>query len=825
MSVEKEELEDLNNRYSNSKENPDNWDKIYCAGLMFNTRMNSGSRLIMSSAFLEQAIIPNNPEFPFIYTGYENAFGKYADSITKSDKNVKVISVISKFPTLPRHIYYYVVQDILTGVYDIIEIKHYESYAEKHGYIKPTTDGDLFVPGSIIPQGKILASAPTRDKFGNYCTGLNANVAYVSWTDVEEDGFGVSDEFAANHTYEQIDELNVTVNRNHIMPNLYGDAEEYKSFPDIGEDAKNGAVCALRQVNYSFTASETTERSLMELLDSDSIIYGKGKVIDIDVFINDEEELKNNECRTQLMKYWMISKIFHQKIIDELGKIVNNKRNKYSYRLKSLYERSKDFMNPDIQFSSNNGLFEFAFVKFTVAEEVPLHEGTKITDRAASKGVICHIIPKAMMPRDKWGNVADIVQSPPSIVGRANSDQAYEVEKNFISFFVRKKMAENAKNGVEKQFAILYDYMELIDKEQANAMRENFDASSEADKVEWIADIISRGIYIRQGPTNNMSYEQLTMLYDKYKIKPDRVRVQRTIKKHGFTKNMLIDKNDKHFGLIKNKKGEILNKFITPHDYEKDKAKFKEEYGDDKYLYSNEFMLPNSNDVKKDGFRLVQLEEENKVKFIAERRDPTIDELIDANWTDETYIVDETEDTLTLSFLTEKPVIIAPKFFLVLEHVPEGKLSARSIGSTNPLGLPNKSGKTENAEKGPYGKSPIKYGEMEVNNALIRIEPNIVFRYLSEVSSNPKLRNELFSNLLFKNPLTFHNIDIPITDKCDNISAKELNAYLFCLGIEVINDKSEDIYSVFDDRDYSDEDFEKIFAEHARLHPPKSIVD
>ena len=114
---------------------------------------------------------------------------------------------------------------------------------------------------------------------------------------------------------------------------------------------------------------------------------------------------------------------------------------------------------------------------------------------------------------------------------------------------------------------------------------------------------------------------------------------------------------------------------------------------------------------------------------------------------------------------------------------------------------------------------------MEVNNALIRIKPNIVFRYISEVSTNPKLRNELCKTLLYKDPLTYHNLETPMTDTCDNISAKEFEAYLFCLGLEVINDKSEDIYSAFDDRDYTDEELEKIFAEHAKLHPPKSIVD
>ena len=269
-------------------------------------------------------------------------------------------------------------------------------------------------------------------------------------------------------------------------------------------------------------------------------MYGKGRIIDIDVFINDEEELRNNACRTQLLTYWTISKIFHQKIIDELGRIVNNRHNKYTYRLQQLYEHSRDFMNPNIQFSSNNGLFEFGFIRFVVANETHLKEGSKITDRAASKGVVCHIVPKSMMPRDKWGNVADIVQCPPGIVGRANSDQTYEAEKNFVSFFVRKKMAEAAKFGVEKQFAILYDYFNYIDTEQAEALKNTFESLSEADKIEFITDNIMNGIYIRQGSTNNMSYEQLCGLYDKYKIKPDRVRVQRRLRKHGFNKNLMI---------------------------------------------------------------------------------------------------------------------------------------------------------------------------------------------------------------------------------------------------------------------------------------------
>jgi hypothetical protein len=432
-----------------------------------------------------------------------------------------------------------------------------------------------------------------------------------------------------------------------------------------------------------------------------------------------------------------------------------------------------------------------------------------------------------MMPRDKWGNVADIVQCPPGIVGRANSDQTYEAEKNFVSFFVRKKMAEAAKFGVEKQFAILYDYFKYIDVEQAEALKNTFESLGEADKIEFITDNIMNGIYIRQGSTNNMTYEQLCGLYDKYKIKPDRVRVQRRLRKHGFNKNLMIDKDDSFFTLFKDKNGEIINEFVSPYNADEQKKRYEEIFGENKegWMLGNEWVVPNGNNAKKDGIRLVKETEPGKFEQVAYRKDLTIDEILDKTWTDETFIVDEDDETVTLSFLSQEPVIIASKFFQVLEHVPEGKLSARFIGSTNPLGIPNKSGKSENSQNGPYGNSPIKYGEMEVNNALIRIKPNIVFRYISEVSTNPKLRNELCKTLLYKDPLTYHNLETPMTDTCDNISAKEFEAYLFCLGLEVINDKSEDIYSAFDDRDYSDEELDKIFAEHAKLHPPKSIVE
>ena len=814
MAVSKEDLEYLNEKFSGA-----NGVKMLGAGLLFNSRQNSGSRLIMSSAFIgEQWIVPNKAESPLIYTGYENSFGKYADSITRSERNYKVLDIISKFPSMPRHIYMYIVQDVLTGVYDIIDIKHYESYAESHGIIKPQTDGDEYLPGMVIPKGKIVAHAPTLDEEGNYCIGKNVNMAFASWAEVEEDGYLVSKEWAEETTFTQIEEKTKTVNNNDILTNRYGDKDNYKSFPDIGENIKDGVICTSRQLNLAFAASELTENALRSENDADCSTPGRGRIIDIDVYVNNEDELLNNSNRRQIMFYWAISKAYHQTIVEKLGRIVNNKNNKFSYRLKMAYQRSMDFLNPDLKFSNNNGVFEFAYIRFTTGYEAHIVDGSKITDRAASKGVTCHIIPRAMMPRDKWGNIADIVQSPPGIVGRANVNQTYEPELNYIAYFVRKQMAE-ANGDLDKQFAILYEFLEIIEKPQADALKAAFYADTEYGRAEYISDVIFTGLNIHQDPMfGNVTYEIITYLYDKYNVHPDRVRVQRQLRKHGFNKTLLNRLKNKELNLFLDKKGEIINHMITPYEAnsEENKQKAREAYGDDQFVYTDEWTLTG---VNEDSHHLAKVDDSGKVKkILTPVVDKTLDQIINENWTDETYFVSEDEDTVTLSFLTEEPVIIAKKFFVILKHVPEGKLSARYIGSTSPLGLPNKTSKTES--NGPVSGTPIKYGEMELFNALIRVDPFLVYRNLSIMSKNPAMRSMLFKILLFGDPLTYHNLPVPVGNICDDIPAKVFNAYLFCLGLEVVDDEEPDIYEPFDDVELTDEQMEKVFKMQYEKYPP-----
>ena len=82
---------------------------------------NSGSRKLMHSTHLEQRLPLIHPEVPIIQTGYENEFGKYASSFYQANSEYIVLAKIQKFQEHHNQHYYLIIQDLETGMLDIIE--------------------------------------------------------------------------------------------------------------------------------------------------------------------------------------------------------------------------------------------------------------------------------------------------------------------------------------------------------------------------------------------------------------------------------------------------------------------------------------------------------------------------------------------------------------------------------------------------------------------------------------------------------------------------------------------------------------------------------
>ena len=65
----------------------------------------SSSRSIMFTSHLKQFVTLNNPEFPKVFTNYENIFGKLSSALHKAKENCEVYKIIPKFLWNAKQIY------------------------------------------------------------------------------------------------------------------------------------------------------------------------------------------------------------------------------------------------------------------------------------------------------------------------------------------------------------------------------------------------------------------------------------------------------------------------------------------------------------------------------------------------------------------------------------------------------------------------------------------------------------------------------------------------------------------------------------------------
>lgn len=771
MALSKEELDALNEKYPG-----ENAAKALTGANLTLPQFVSTSRINLFNSHLEQFVMVKDPETPLVFTGYEKAYGTYTDSYKKAESDVKVIDVISKFDAISRFNYIYITQDILTGVYDVVQVDHCEKMSESHGYIRPITEGDMYMPGSIIPKGSTIYKASSKDEYDNYRYGVNAKVAYISIPETEEDGIVFSESFSKKTVFYTVEKTDIILNVNDVLLNVYGDDFSYKSFPDIGNEIKDGILCVKRKINYGNAASELTNYALQHVVANDEVFYGDGKVTDIDIWVNSKEEFENAGNRQQILLYYYAIYEYNKKINQALGSIVNNKKNKYTSKLRWVYEQSRNYIDTNIKWSSNSSNFEFALITITTHKEINLLEGYKTTDRYGGKGVICHIWPDEYMPYDEYGNKAEVILSPPGIIARANIGQLYEHELNFISEEIRKRLDKI--ESLDDKITYIVQFVTFVNENEGLALQSYLNKLNKFKKEKFFESVRNDGIFLHELPFGgNLSLSKIKFLYEFYNVKPSKVRMSReftggrTNIKPKFKKAIpLIDK-DLEFSIYNNDLYDdegFIDAGITPYDLKKG-----ESWVGDGYEY-----IPDG----EGGYEAIKTKD--------------IYQMLQAFYSDKTPLPEETEaymknGVLVRTFNSIRPVVIANKYMLVLKHVPEGKFSARSVGSMNQVGIPNKPGKNISGTA-PYSSTAIRFGEMELNNSLIRVEPEIVHRFMATHATNPGLRAQLVEMLLTKDPLEIHDLDIESEDIMDDVPALMTDAFLFSIGIEISETPKEE---------------------------------
>ena len=102
-----------------------------------------------------------------------------------------------------------------------------------------------------------------------------------------------------------IDKVEVKINDNDILLNLYGEGKVYKTFPDIGESIKNHILCAVRRELKDEEAlfSQSWDR-LKDTMMNDKKYIVDGTIIDIDVFCNNPDKLTSVMYNSQIKYYY-----------------------------------------------------------------------------------------------------------------------------------------------------------------------------------------------------------------------------------------------------------------------------------------------------------------------------------------------------------------------------------------------------------------------------------------------------------------------------------------------------------------------------------------
>lgn len=534
----REELERIEQELKNK-------DDIFGMTLLTNPGYISSSRNIMFTSHLRQLVNLINPDYPKVFTNYENIVGKYSTGYFKADKDYKVYEKISKYEDgiNDNHSYLLFFYDENRDYYDVIEKKNAEELTENFGYIYDSKVMDSKDKGSKIEKGEVLYKTSSYDENMNYCYGKNAKFVYMLENNTIEDAIIVSKSFAESMISKEVETVKISLNDNDILCNLYGDEDNYKCFPDINEFVKDKILCSKRRIHNSQLLYDMKKPNLRKPnFTSDVLYYTQGRVIDIFIYCNKTmEEIEDNSFNKQLLKYLKLQNKFWKKVYDTCKKIIKS-GSKYSRDISFLYKKAKDILDPEVKWrEENKSVFSNMIIEITVERNIPLSVGQKITGRYGNKGVVSKILPDDEMPFLETGERIDIIFNSLGVINRLNSQQLYEQSITFICNRVVEKLKTLSK--VKDKEELLVKIVSSFNEKQGKKLKEYLGKLSSEKKKEFLEDVEKEGIYIHNPPLweDIPMFDKLRKIYEEFDwIKPYDVYVNRFGRKIKVLKPLVV---------------------------------------------------------------------------------------------------------------------------------------------------------------------------------------------------------------------------------------------------------------------------------------------
>ena len=515
-------FDNFSNKVNEVTESIDDYNKLLGRTLLQPYKpANSGSRALMSNVHSEQHLALANPEMPLVQTGFEYQFGENSSSFIKAKGNYKVIAKVDKYLFKPGFHYYLIVQDIDTGIYDVIERLSYNHNTEVYGYLWNNKYLDNLKVNDVIKKEDVIKCSNGFDEYGNKYNGTNLLTVYMSSLKNSEDSMILSESGAKKLATNLIKTVYIAINDNDVLCDRHGVGNTFKAFKDVGEVIDDNIFCSIRRMENEtilYTLSRSRSR---EPMISDRNILFNGLVVDIDVLCNNPESLKESYYNQQLYFYHTEKVRFCREIYDVVAPLVMN--GKISYELEVLFADCRDSINGKQYFKDNQ--FNNVLMKVSVVEPKPMQVGDKMVDRYGGKGVVSYILPDELMPVLDDGRTVDCIKNQSTCINRENIGQLHEQSINFIASRILDFWKVGVLSDIDK-FNMWYEFMSIASPSEAEFGRSAIDIYDPVQLRGFIDMIESDGkIIISDNPfTTIVNIDTIAELYrrlpfiKKYKV-------------------------------------------------------------------------------------------------------------------------------------------------------------------------------------------------------------------------------------------------------------------------------------------------------------------
>lgn len=561
----------------------------------------NASRAIMLANNLKQTQVMENPDFPRVFSGIENSFGRLCRGYKKVEGNWRVVKRIQKYTD--GHIFAIVMFNDDTNTLDVIENPFAEDGPERFGYKYNYDNLDKLHEGDTVEDGTILYKTNSYDENMNYRMGFSARVAYNTSISTLEDGIIIRESFANSKLTNEVSSFVVSINDNEVPLLIHHYDDSDHAIPKIGQVITGTNLMAIKKINKRKIAFDFTNTAVTQP-DKNCAVYTVGKnsvIYDIDIYYNDKNEFPDNSFYKELNVYYKEQYEYYSQIFD-ICEEFKQKDCKRTSSADIMHKRAKDFINvndSDFKWKNKERAFSYINIVFHYIKTLSLHEGYKIVGRYGDKGVISErrkdageiltkhfdptnprdkliakylgiegspemnisIVPDACMYYDEDGRYVDICQNAAAAYRREDTGQLTEVEINFISEEIVKEAKRRYEtDGLDEAFNLLMSYAEQFPETEVRAIAKEWDMvyviskklwkATKKNKERFVQDIFRDGFYLQKLPTADWRFERICKLYDMYPfIKRKTMYINKFGIKHKVVNPMIV--GEKYFFILK----------------------------------------------------------------------------------------------------------------------------------------------------------------------------------------------------------------------------------------------------------------------------------